>query len=172
MLGFSSYTKTSFRILIKERIRSFIYANAYDKIPLLVGSIKSDISTKKKKLDKFGWVNAFKNELLTYETYDLYIFAAFSLKYLNTVGEKMTKAQKKAAGEKILEELFFETFVEVVDRTNKTGEATTTLEDIYDECEAVQGTPYGHNMIAIICNAVADRFGEDEADKIYNEYQI
>ena len=49
---------------------------------------------------------------------------------------------------------------------------TATLEDIYDECEAVHGTPYGHNMIGIMCGVVADRFGEDEADKIYNQYQI
>ena len=48
---------------------------------------------------------------------------------------------------------------------------TATLEDIYDECEAVHGTPYGHNMIGIMCGVVSDRFGKDEADELFNDYQ-
>ena len=55
---------------------------------------------------------------------------------------------------------------------NRINLKTATLEEITEECESVQGTPFGHNMIGIMCGVVADRFGEDEADKIYNEYQV
>ena len=48
---------------------------------------------------------------------------------------------------------------------------TATLEEIQKECESVQGTPYGHNMIGIMCGVVSDRFGEYEADKLFHEYQ-
>ena len=46
-----------------------------------------------------------------------------------------------------------------------------TIEELEEECMEVLGTPYGHNMIGIICNVVSDRFGEDEADRFYESYQ-
>ena len=46
-----------------------------------------------------------------------------------------------------------------------------TLDELENECESVMGTPYGHNIIGIICNVVSDRFGEDEADRLFDEYQ-
>ena len=48
---------------------------------------------------------------------------------------------------------------------------TATLDEIREECESVVGTQFGHNMIGIMCNVVKDRFGEDEADKLFEEYQ-
>ena len=48
---------------------------------------------------------------------------------------------------------------------------TATLEELEDECLGVMGTPYGHNIIGIICGVVKDRFGEDEADRFFDEYQ-
>ena len=49
---------------------------------------------------------------------------------------------------------------------------TATLNEIKEECLRVYGTPYGHNMIGIICGVVEERFGEEEADELYNAYQI
>ena len=49
---------------------------------------------------------------------------------------------------------------------------TATLDEIREECESVIGTPYGHNMIGIMCRVVEDRFGEDKAEELYNDYQI
>ena len=46
-----------------------------------------------------------------------------------------------------------------------------TLDEIWDECAMVEGTPYGHNMIGIMCNVVKDRFGEDEAKRLFEAYQ-
>ena len=48
---------------------------------------------------------------------------------------------------------------------------TATIEELEDECEKVQGTNYGHNIIGIICNVVEERFGEDEADRFFDTYQ-
>ena len=48
---------------------------------------------------------------------------------------------------------------------------TATLEELENECLKVMGTPYGHNIIVIICNVVNDRFGEDEADRFFESYQ-
>ena len=48
---------------------------------------------------------------------------------------------------------------------------TATLDEIREECESVVGTTYGHNMIGIMCSVVKDRFGEDEADQLFEEYQ-
>ena len=48
---------------------------------------------------------------------------------------------------------------------------TATIEELEDECYKVYGTPFGHNMIGIICGVVKDRFGEDEADRFFNTYQ-
>ncbi len=47
-----------------------------------------------------------------------------------------------------------------------------TIESAEEECENVYGTPYGHNMISIICNQVKEKFGEDEADRLFEEYQV
>ena len=49
---------------------------------------------------------------------------------------------------------------------------TATLEELEDECMSVIGTTYGHNMIGIICQTVEDRFGEKEADRLFETYQI
>ena len=48
---------------------------------------------------------------------------------------------------------------------------TATMEELEDECFKVMGTPYGHNIIGIICREVKNRFGKDEADRLFNEYQ-
>lgn len=48
---------------------------------------------------------------------------------------------------------------------------TATLDEIWDECESVLDTQFGHNMIGIMCNVVKDRFGKDEADKLFQAYQ-
>ena len=48
---------------------------------------------------------------------------------------------------------------------------TATIEELEDECFEVQGTNYGHNISGIICGVVKKRFGEDEADRLFDEYQ-
>tara|TARA_Y100001963_G_C6661024_1_gene390443 strand:+ start:705 stop:875 length:171 start_codon:yes stop_codon:yes gene_type:complete len=48
---------------------------------------------------------------------------------------------------------------------------TATLGQLENECDRVYGTPYGHNMIGIICSVVKDRFGEEEADRLFEEWQ-
>ena len=55
---------------------------------------------------------------------------------------------------------------------SKTNLKTATLEQLEDECAELMGTPYGHNMIGIICQTVEDRFGEKEADRLFETYQI
>lgn len=47
-----------------------------------------------------------------------------------------------------------------------------TIESAEEECAKVFGTPYGHNMISIICNQVKEKFGVDEADRLFYEYQV
>ena len=47
-----------------------------------------------------------------------------------------------------------------------------TLEELENKCMEVMGTPYGHNIIGIICNVVEERFGEDEADRFFDSYQL
>ena len=49
---------------------------------------------------------------------------------------------------------------------------TATIEELEDECQSVMGTPFGHNMIGIICNQVEKRFGEDEANRFFDTYQM
>ena len=49
---------------------------------------------------------------------------------------------------------------------------TATIEELEDECMEVIGTPFGPNMIGIICNTVEERFGEDEADRFFDTYQM
>jgi len=48
---------------------------------------------------------------------------------------------------------------------------TCTLEEIEDECIKVEGTNFGHNMIGILCNVAEERFGKDEATRLFDLYQ-
>lgn len=48
---------------------------------------------------------------------------------------------------------------------------TATLDEIWDECESVLGTQFGHNMIQIMCQVVEKRFGKNEAQELYDVYQ-
>ena len=54
---------------------------------------------------------------------------------------------------------------------SRTNLKTATLEELEDECAELMGTPYGHNMIGIICNTVSKRFGGKEADRLFETYQ-
>tara|TARA_R110002074_G_scaffold364501_1_gene537986 strand:+ start:89 stop:262 length:174 start_codon:yes stop_codon:yes gene_type:complete len=49
---------------------------------------------------------------------------------------------------------------------------TATLDEIREECENVLGTPFGHNMIGIMCNIVDERFGKEEAKDLFDDYQM
>ena len=49
---------------------------------------------------------------------------------------------------------------------------TAPLDQLEDECMELMGTPYGHNMIGIICQTVEDRFGKEHAERLFNTYQI
>ena len=49
---------------------------------------------------------------------------------------------------------------------------TCTLEELEDECIKVMGTPYGHNMIGLICSEADKRFGKEEAERLFNTYQM
>lgn len=49
---------------------------------------------------------------------------------------------------------------------------TATLDELEEECMELMGTSYGHNMIGIICNVVEDRFGKEDAERLFNIYQI
>ena len=55
---------------------------------------------------------------------------------------------------------------------SRTTLKTATLEQLEDECMELMGTPYGHNMIGIICQTVEDRFGKEDAERLFNTYQI
>ena len=57
-------------------------------------------------------------------------------------------------------------------RNSRINLKTATLEQLEDECAELMGTPYGHNMIGIICGTVSERFGKEEADKLFNIYQM
>ena len=48
---------------------------------------------------------------------------------------------------------------------------TATLDELENECAELVGTQFGHNMIGIICGVVEDRFGEEEADRLFKLYQ-
>ena len=48
---------------------------------------------------------------------------------------------------------------------------TATLEQLKNECEELVGTQFGHKMIGIICNVVDERFGKEEAQRLFDEYQ-
>ncbi len=55
---------------------------------------------------------------------------------------------------------------------NRINLKTATLEELENECEEVVGTPYGHNIIGLICNTVDERFGKEEAERFFNTYQM
>ena len=57
-------------------------------------------------------------------------------------------------------------------RRSRTNLKTATLEELENECDELMGTPYGHNMIGIICRTVEDRFGKEDAERLFNTYQI
>ena len=57
-------------------------------------------------------------------------------------------------------------------RRSKIDIKTATLEELENECAELVGTQFGHNMIGIICRVVEDRFGEDDANRLFEEYQI
>ena len=56
-------------------------------------------------------------------------------------------------------------------RRSRTNLKTATLEQLEDECMELMGTPYGHNMIGIICGVVEDRFGKEDAERLFDTYQ-
>jgi hypothetical protein len=49
---------------------------------------------------------------------------------------------------------------------------TATLDEIREECDKVYGTPFGHNMIGIMCSVVDERFGKEEAQELFDDYQM
>jgi len=49
---------------------------------------------------------------------------------------------------------------------------TATLEELENECAELMGTQFGHNMIGIICNVVDERFGKEQAERLFNFYQM
>ena len=55
--------------------------------------------------------------------------------------------------------------------TNKVNLETCSLKEMEIECIMAQGTPYGHNIIGIICRVAKKRFGKETSDKLFNEYQ-
>ena len=55
---------------------------------------------------------------------------------------------------------------------SRTNLKTATLEQLEDESMELMGTPYGHNMIGIICQTVEDRFSKEDAERLFNTYQI
>ena len=54
---------------------------------------------------------------------------------------------------------------------SRTNLKTATLEQLEDECAELVGTPYGHNMIGIICSQADKRFGKEEAERLFDTYQ-
>ncbi len=57
-------------------------------------------------------------------------------------------------------------------RRSKINLKTATLDELENECDELAGTPFGHNMIGIICRTVSERFGKEDADRLFNTYQI
>ena len=54
---------------------------------------------------------------------------------------------------------------------NKVNLEKCSLKEMEIECIMAQGTPYGHNIIGIICRAAKDRFGKEAADRLFEKYQ-
>ena len=48
---------------------------------------------------------------------------------------------------------------------------TATIDELEEECQKVEGTNYGHNIIGIICRVTEKRFGKEEAERLFNDYQ-
>jgi len=48
---------------------------------------------------------------------------------------------------------------------------TASFEELEMQCCEVVGTPYGHNMITIICQEAEKRFGAKKAEYLFNTYQ-
>tara|TARA_R100001463_G_scaffold84788_1_gene139535 strand:+ start:587 stop:760 length:174 start_codon:yes stop_codon:yes gene_type:complete len=48
---------------------------------------------------------------------------------------------------------------------------TASLLELEEKCMELSGTTFGHNMIGIILGVVSDRFGDDEANRMYELYQ-
>ena len=46
-----------------------------------------------------------------------------------------------------------------------------TIEELEEECQEVQGTHFGNTIIALICKQAEERFGEDEAVRLFETYQ-
>ena len=57
-------------------------------------------------------------------------------------------------------------------RSSRVNLKTATLEEMEQECARVMGTPFGHNMIGIICRTVSERFSKEDADRLFNTYQM
>ena len=55
---------------------------------------------------------------------------------------------------------------------NRINLKIATLDEIREEWESVLGTQFGHNMIGIMCGVVEDRFGKEQAEELFNDYQI
>ena len=55
--------------------------------------------------------------------------------------------------------------------TSKMNLKEATIEELEEKCQEVQGTPFGHNIIALICQQAEDKFGEDEAVRLFETYQ-
>tara|TARA_R100000808_G_C2150259_1_gene158954 strand:- start:2232 stop:2405 length:174 start_codon:yes stop_codon:yes gene_type:complete len=55
--------------------------------------------------------------------------------------------------------------------TSKMNLKEATIEELEEQCQEVQGTPFGHNIIALICQETEERFGEDEAVRLFETYQ-
>ena len=48
---------------------------------------------------------------------------------------------------------------------------TCSQDELYEECERVLDTQFGHNMIGLICNVAEERFGKDVAQDLFETYQ-
>ena len=56
-------------------------------------------------------------------------------------------------------------------RRSKINLKTATLDELEIECAELVGTQFGHNMIGIICGVVEDRFGKEDAERLFDLYQ-
>lgn len=56
-------------------------------------------------------------------------------------------------------------------RRSKINLKTATLDELEIECAELVGTQFGHNMIGIICGVAEDRFGKEEAERLFELYQ-
>ena len=54
---------------------------------------------------------------------------------------------------------------------SRTNMKECSLDDFEKQCIEVLGTPFGHNIIGIICQQVKEKFGKEEADRLFELYQ-